>query len=125
MAMKSITKYLIVFLFIITSSASFAWSEKDTIWQAAYLASHIADWGQTRDIASQCEHGEYYETNPIIGRCPDKKWVNTYFFTTALLHTGIAHMMPSKYRRMFQAGTLGMELSYITNNARIGLSVEF
>ncbi len=123
--MKSITKHLGIFLFIFMSNTSFAWSEKDSIWQTAYLATHIADWGQTRDIASQCESGGYYETNPVIGRCPSKDWVNTYFFTTALLHTGIARLLPSKYRRMFQVGTLGMELSYIANNARIGLSVEF
>ena len=123
--MKNIMKYLVTLLLIFMSNASLAWSEKDTIWQTAYLATHIADWGQTRDIAGQCESGGYYETNPVIGRCPSKNWVNTYFFTTALLHTGIAHMLPSKYRRWFQAGTLGMQLSYITNNARIGLSIEF
>ena len=102
-----------------------AWSKKDTYWEAAYMATHLADWGQTLDIASQCESGAYYETNPVMGKCPSAQTVNAYFIGTALLHYGVAKALPRKYRRMFQAGTIGMELSYITNNASIGLNVKF
>lgn len=102
-----------------------AWSKKDTYWEAAYLATHLADWGQTLDIASQCGSGNYYETNPVMGKCPSAQTVNAYFIGTALLHYGAAKMLPPKYRRMFQTGTMAMELSYITNNASIGLNVKF
>jgi len=123
---KKITiKLLILLGFMVVSSAANAWSKKDTYWETAYLVTHIADWGQTRDIASQCESGRYYETNPIMGKCPSSQTVNAYFIGTALMHYGVAHMLPRKYRRMFQAGTIGMELSYITNNASIGLNVKF
>jgi len=102
-----------------------AWSDKDTMWQMAYLSSHIADWGQTRDIASQCNAGLYYETNPILGRCPNTQWVNRYFIATALLHVGVANILPGKYRRLFQAGTMLMELNYVNSNANIGLKNSF
>ena len=102
-----------------------AWSEKDTYWEAAYLTTHLADWGQTLDIASQCESGAFYETNPVMGKCPSAQKVSAYFIGTALLHYGVAKVLPRKYRRMFQAGTMVMELNYITNNASIGLNVKF
>lgn len=124
-----IKKAALIFTLFITifflSPAANAWSKKDTYWEAAYLTTHLADWGQTLDIARQCGSGAYYETNPVMGRCPSAQTVNAYFIGTALLHYGVAHMLPSKYRRMFQAGTIGMELSYIANNASIGLNMNF
>ena len=121
------TKYTFILLLtiIFLSPAANAWSKKDTYWEAAYLTTHLADWGQTLDIASQCGSGNYYETNPVMGKCPSVQTVNAYFIGTALLHYGTAHMLPPKYRRMFQAGTIGMELSYIANNASIGLNINF
>ena len=117
---------LILFLTLFfLSPAANAWSKKDTYWEVAYLTTHLADWGQTLDIASKCSSGEYYETNPVMGKCPSAQTVNAYFVGTALLHYGVAHMLKPKYRRMFQAGTIGMELSYIANNASIGLNVNF
>lgn len=107
------------------SPKAIAWDWDDTAMESLYMAAHIADWGQTRDIAQQCGEGSYAETNPIIGRCPSIVRVNAYFFTTALLHAGLAKMLPKKYRRMFQVGTLGMQIGYISNNASIGLKVNF
>ncbi len=124
-AVNHIVRFAIISCFIFASSSAQAWSKKDTYWQAAYFATHLADWGQTLDIAGQCESGSYYETNPILGKCPSAQTVNAYFLGTALLHYGAAKMLPRKYRRMFQAGTIGMELSYISNNASIGLNVKF
>ncbi|MDH5256795.1 MAG: hypothetical protein OEX07_02265 [Gammaproteobacteria bacterium] len=122
---KVTVKILILMIIMFVSTAANAWSKKDTYWETAYLVTHVADWGQTLDISSQCQSGTYYETNPIMGKCPSAQSVNAYFIGTALLHYGVAHMLPRKYRRMFQAGTMGMELSYITNNASIGLNVKF
>ncbi len=107
------------------SPKAIAWDWDDTAMESLYMAAHIADWGQTRDIAQQCGEGSYAETNPIIGRCPSIGRVNSYFFATALLHAGVAKMLPKKYRRIFQAGTLGMQIGYISNNASIGLKVNF
>ncbi|MDH5232257.1 MAG: hypothetical protein OEZ58_20790 [Gammaproteobacteria bacterium] len=116
---------LLVALFLLFPLNANAWSEKDTLWEGAYLLAHVADWGQTRDIALQCSQGLYYEMNPVIGRCPNVHWVNTYFLGTALLHIGVANLLPQKYRRMFQAGTLGMELNFVNNNSNIGLTIKF
>ena len=125
--MNTLTKkaVLLSWLFLVPGSSALAWNEKDTYWEMAYLAAHVADWGQTRDIASHCGAGLYYETNPVLGRCPSTAWVNTYFIGTALLHMGVANALPTKYRRLFQGGTLAMELNYVNSNAKIGLQVNF
>ena len=125
--MKKVVPRFLAFLVLAfgLSAPAIAWTEKDTAWQLAYLSAHIADWGQTRDIAAQCGSGLYYETNPVLGRCPSSQWVNTYFIGTALLHAGVANILSPKMRRLFQAGTLGMELNYIKSNANIGLKINF
>jgi len=102
-----------------------SWTMQDTLWEAAYLMTHVADWGQTRDISAQCGSGGYYEVNPVIGRCPSMSRVNLYFLSTALLHAGTATLLPKKYRRFFQTSTMVMEIGYITNNYNIGLKVNF
>ena len=101
------------------------WTMQDSLWEAAYLATHVADWGQTRDISAQCKSGGYYEVNPVIGRCPSMSRVNLYFLSTALLHAGVSTLLPKKYRRFFQTSTMVMEIGYITNNYNIGLKVNF
>lgn len=125
MSKKASVKLLVLLVILFVSSSANAWSKKDTYWELAYLTTHVTDWGQTLDISSQCRSGNYYETNPVMGTCPSAQTVNAYFLGTALLHYGVAQMLPRKYRRMFQAGTMGMQLSYITNNASIGLNVKF
>ncbi|MDH5301850.1 MAG: hypothetical protein OEW58_10865 [Gammaproteobacteria bacterium] len=121
------TKKIIGFiLLLLLSSPANAWTQEDSMWQSAYLAAHVADWGQTRDIAAQCRtSGAYQESNIVLGSCPSIQMVNAYFVATALLHTGVAHALPSKYRRMFQVGTLGLQLNVVNSNTEIGLQVNF
>lgn len=107
------------------STTAQAWTERDTAWETAYFATHLADWGQTLDISTQCASGAFSETNMLLGSCPSQQKVNAYFLATALLHYGAAQMLPSPYRRMFQAGTIAMEVGFVSNNAKIGLNVKF
>ncbi|MFB6225163.1 MAG: hypothetical protein ABEI13_01780, partial [Candidatus Paceibacteria bacterium] len=89
------------------------WRPQDTKRQVVYYAFHLADWGQTLDIADRCvprdepitftEGNSPYENaavenNPILGRCPDRSEVNAYFLTTAILHYGVARALPPKWR---------------------------
>lgn len=99
------------------------WTKEDTEWQAAYLALHIADWGQTRDAAAH--PGRYVEQNPILGEHPARAQIDKYFVATALLHTGIAYVLPPDWRRAWQQITIGFEVGVVARNARIGLQVNF
>ena len=123
---RTVTIISIALALITLAPAANAWTKEDTAWQSAYLAAHMADWGQTLDIASHCATtGQYRESNAILGDCPSAQMVNAYFLSTALLHTGISHALPRKYRRMFQVGTLGMQLNVVNSNQQIGLKVSF
>jgi len=126
MTNKSTQLFAAILAFMLFTPAANAWTKQDTMWETAYLTAHVADWGQTRDIAKHCSStGKYQESNALLGECPSAQMVNAYFVGTALLHTGVAHMLPRKYRRMFQVGTLGMQLNVINSNKQIGLKVSF
>lgn len=116
----------ILALFGLSSAPVFAsdWTTEDTWWQAAYLALHVADWGQTRDIVKREGEG-YYETNPILGRHPSLKRVDTYFTVTALAHTAISYALPAAWRRGWQHVTIGVEAGYVSYNYSIGLNINF
>ena len=130
---------LVCFLLLFVTSSAFAWSpsadktlEKEARWdhwdtaiELAYFAAHIADWGQTRSIANHCQVGTYYETNPILGECPTVQTVNAYFLGTALLHAGVAYMLPKKYRRIFQSTTIAAQVGVVSSNASIGIQMHF
>ncbi|MDH5301144.1 MAG: hypothetical protein OEW58_07265 [Gammaproteobacteria bacterium] len=102
------------------------WSNHDTAWEATYMAVHLADWGQTRDIAAHCNGDlNYYEKNPLLGSCPSTTTVDVYFLTTGVLHYKIAQTLSPRYRRMFQVGTLALQINSINNNKKIGLKISF
>ena len=138
--MKNLSLALItLFALTVVSSSAFAWSPNaaqagkktenwnnwDTTFEIAYLATHIADWGQTRNLSSLCQTGAYQETNIILGDCPSTQAVNAYFLGTALIHAGIAYALPQKYRRLFQSATFAAQLGVVSSNASIGIKVKF
>ena len=99
------------------------WSDADKTREAIYLTLHVADWGQTLDIA---KHPNLYtEENNVLGECPSAKRVNTYFATTALLHIAVVHFMPSSWRAAFQYSTIAMESGVIIKNNSVGIGINF
>ena len=100
------------------------WTKADTAWQLGYLALHVADWGQTRNIVKREGEG-YYETNPILGRSPSLRRVDTHFAVTALAHTAISYALPPDWRRRWQMVTIGIEAGYVGYNYSIGLKMDF
>lgn len=114
---------LLSFLLAAPALAADPWSPADKATEAAYLLLHAADWGQTLYIA---EHPEsYVETNGILGEHPSRKRVNAYFITMALLHVGAVHVLPSRWRPVFQYFWIGVEAGVVTNNYRAGVRMDF
>lgn len=106
------------------------WTKDDTGWQVAYLALHVADWGQTRNIVHRADTGcagdpTCIERNPFIGRNPSIRRVDTYFAFTALTHTAISYALPPDWRRGWQMITIGMEAGVVGYNYSIGLKMDF
>ena len=93
---------------------------KELGWQVL----NLIDYGQTLDIADQCSAGYYYETNPILGRCPSKEKVTKYFIAAAVLHYAFTMNM-GKYRDSWQNVTLVITAGYVAHNHSIGLHINF
>ena len=137
--MKLATGIIAVFVLLPAISHADDWTNTDTAWQLTYAAFHIADWGQTLDLAEsfnigsmtandythQWEECAYKEGNPFLGDRPTRSEVNTYFATTLILHTTVAYYLPPKYRRVWQAVWIGIEAGVVARNARIGVSFSF
>ncbi|MBW2610685.1 MAG: hypothetical protein JRC68_10140 [Deltaproteobacteria bacterium] len=97
------------------------WTKTDKILEGTYLTLHCVDWLQTRSA----DWDEFYETNPILGRAPSKGKVDLYFLGTGILHPIITHVLPQKYRKYWQAVTIGMEAYTVGNNYHIGMRIGF
>lgn len=95
------------------------WTRADSYREAAYLALHVADWGQTLDIADH--PGEFYERNPVLGRHPSRGEVNRWFLLTGLLHPVVSYVLPKPYREAWQYVTIGLEIYCVGSNYLVGI----
>ncbi len=116
-------KFILIILFLIGASEVNAseWTKDDTKWESAYLVTHIIDWGQTLDIAS---NNKYRETNIFLGRNPTEDEVNRYFLLTGVGHY-LVSLLLSDNRRVWQKATFFIEFGVISKNASIGIKVKF
>ena len=112
----------IILLCLIMSSLFAHMSEGDWQKEAIYQALLVADWGQTRYIASS---EDYYETNPLLGKTPSIAKVNKYFVSASLLHLGITYLLPDEYKGYWLKSTILIQAAYVTNNAYIGIGFKF
>jgi hypothetical protein len=119
--MKALVVLLAVVLLAGTAQAA-EWTGVEVAKEAAVLALFAIDARQTMDIKNV---PGLYEVNPVLGRFPSDVRVRNYFLTAALVHVGVAHALPTKYRNWLIDGTLALEVVVIGNNKRIGLSARF
>ncbi len=99
------------------------WTKEDTYWQIVVTSSNIIDWGQTRTIALNPD--KYYENNSIISKQPSVDEVDNYFIAMILFDIGTAYILPKKWRRITQIGTLCNQLYYINNNYQLRIGISF
>lgn len=99
------------------------WTEDQKRMGAALAAVTVVDWAQTRYIADS--GGRFYETNPIIGKYPSMRRVDTYFAASLLLGAAVLDALPTEYRDTALKAGLVLELLVVSNNARIGVGVKF
>jgi hypothetical protein len=108
---------------LLASNAAVAdeWSDGDVKREAAYLALHIIDYGQTRTIALNPDR--LHEQNSILGLHPTVGQVNRYFLLTGIAHVVVMDLLPSEWRRDIQNITIGIEAGAVGHNFSIGISV--
>lgn len=121
-------------LLLASTARADEWTPADTAFQLAYTAAHVADYGQTLDIADKCGRvwpdGVFHpknphELNPVLGRCPARGKVHAYMLSTLVAHVVVARLLPQPYRRLWQVGGLGVEVYWAQHNARMGLNFAF
>jgi len=117
-------KYLILIVFFVIGSSELKaqeWTEENTAWETAYLATLIIDWGQTLEIA---ENPNYRELNQIIGEYPTRGEVNRYFMGLGISHIIISNYL-DEWRLPWQRSTFFFSLGVISRNARMGIKINF
>ena len=96
--------------------------------EAAFDAALIADYQQSSKIDGFCDgriNCTIHETNPLLGDDPGKARLHNYFVTAALAHAAISYVLPDKYRTLWQASSLGVEIGVISRNKHLGLKWNF
>ena len=99
------------------------WTPEQRYMGAALAAITVVDWAQTRYIADS--RGRFYETNPLIGKYPSMRRVDTYFAASLLLGALVLDSLPTEYRDTALKAGLVLEVLVVSNNARIGVGVKF
>lgn len=120
-------KFIFLFLLSFNACAFDEWSEADKTREAVYLALHVIDWAQTRNIARSpdkyAENGVFART--MIGAHPSVANVNMYMAGSAILQYAAARALPSEYRKAFQYVTIIDSGSSVIGNFRVGIKVTF
>ena len=81
----------------------------------------VADWAQTRDIAS---NNDYYERNKLLGRSPSISSVNKHFIGFLFLNNYIGEYIAND-RQSFYLGVVLAESFTVTKNYSIGVKLKF
>lgn len=114
-------KYIIIFL-LICSPVQADWTKDDTHRQWAVTTLLVADWLQTRDIATR---PDFYETNPYLGNNPSLTQVDQYFAVCLLGHWMISKQLPPKWRKGWQYVFIITEAGAVSRNYSIGINFRF
>jgi hypothetical protein len=99
------------------------WTQGDLWREIAWQTLHIVDWGQTLEIADN--PSKYHEHNIIMGRHPKKHTVNEFMAVSAMAHIAIAHVLPSKWRLLWQTSTIAATGYCVGRNFNIGVGIKF
>ncbi|OEU63371.1 MAG: hypothetical protein BA867_08695 [Desulfobacterales bacterium S5133MH16] len=120
--MKSLLLFFVIIFGLAEICYADAWTKRDTAYQATFMALQVMDWLQTKEIARNPRH---IELNPILGKYPSQTKVDLYFLSTTLLHTGVAYVLPQKYRRYWQYFFIGTQVGCVVRNYRLGVRLHF
>ncbi len=111
---------LIAFLFL--SGCSSTWTSADTRYEIIYQVVNAADAYTTMQIRRSPDVTEgAWLTRQLIGANPAKQDVALLFATYGISHYLIAKSLPAKWRRYYQAGTVGYSSALVINNCQLGL----
>jgi hypothetical protein len=98
------------------------WTRADTWWEVAFAAVVAMDCGQSEQI----QRDGRYERNPILPRHPSPGTMRLICLGSVAGHLAVSLALPTKARRPWQAVTVFLEATTVTDNYfRAGLRVRF
>lgn len=129
---------LLLFPLSLSSCASAPWTRGDTYRQTAIIALQVADWRQTRRIASEqvperyTEHPDgsserlyayprFREVNPILGEHPSREKVDAYSAAGIVGNAAISYALSPPYREWWQWLSIIVEGAFVAHNISIGV----
>lgn len=111
----------ILFLFPNTTLAADEWDKEDIALQTIFTIETIIDWKQTKQFIKD----GFAETNPFLGSHPSQRKIDIIIGSSILLHAGISHILPKKYRNYWQLIWIGIEGQAIHHNYQAGVKITF
>jgi len=117
--MKSLIVVLVLLFVPAQALAGEPWTPVDSALYSTFLVMQIRDYRQTIQIAKNPDI--YYETNPLLGRHPNTRQVDRYFFFATVTHYIIADSLKPVYRRLFLVITTLSQMNTVKRNLSIGL----
>ena len=121
--MKTIAIILILLFIPVMGNAADKWDNTDIGLAASALALRTMDWRQSREIAENPLI--FREINPMLGDHPSTGQVDAYFAVSALAQIGIAHVLPSKWRKIWLSCWIGMSGATVYRNNAVGLGIKW
>jgi len=98
------------------------WTTKDTLWEVAYAGLVLVDCKQSCKIQEQGR----IEQNPFLPRCPNPRTMRAICAGSVLGHVAVSYLLPAKWRRRFQVGTVFLEAVVVQDNYyRAGIRIKF
>ena len=97
------------------------WDKEDIILQSIFTIETLIDWKQTKTFIKKGG----IESNPFLGENPSQGKIDLYIGSSILLHTGISHILPKKYRNYWQLIWIGIEGQAIHKNYQTGVRIQF
>lgn len=117
-------KIIFLLLLISLSTPVYAfdkWDKEDIILQSIFTLETLIDWKQTKVFTKK----GIRESNPFLGEYPSQKKIDSLIGASILLHAGISHILPKKYRTYWQLIWIGIEGQAIHHNYRTGVKFTF
>ena len=117
-------KPLLIVITLLFNYPVFAWDNIDT---SLFIASNgllLIDCGQTLDM-QRINYDGVHETNAILGRHPTKTDIYGYISGVIVINSIAAATLPKNYRRAIMLGIIATEITFVINNHKLGLRVNF
>jgi len=86
--------------------------------QVASTGLLLADWQQTKQIAS---NPDFFEYNPILGRHPSQSRVNGYFGAVVVSNLIVGEVVKEKYAKWYYWTIIAVETAIVSRNISIGV----